>query len=259
MVNNDIYKFRVLLRFYMIPKLIHYCWFGSKEKPAFVIKCIDSWKKFLPDYKIIEWNESNFDISNTNKYVRDAYENKKWAFVTDYVRLKALVEYGGVYFDTDVEVFKSFDKLLNNKCFFGFESNDYICTAVIGCEKDNLFIKNFMDSYETRDFILPDGTLDILTTNVVIVTSMLLEKGMKPNGKQQELKDVTIFPQYYFSSNDIRNIFHKYNSEIYSYHHCQASWYNNYRDNSFWNRFRHYLIGKFRNMLGTDILISLKH
>ena len=110
----------------MIPKIIHYCWFGGNDKLESVMKCIESWKKYLPDYEIMEWNESNFNIKKANQYVREAYDNKKWAFVTDYVRLIALYENGGIYFDTDVEVFKSFDSLLSEKAFFGFESTIYV-------------------------------------------------------------------------------------------------------------------------------------
>ncbi len=242
----------------MIPKIIHYCWFGGKPKPDCVVKCISTWRDKLPDYEIKEWNESNFNLTESIGYVKEAYENKKWAFVTDYVRLKALYEFGGIYFDTDVEVFKSFDDLLDNKSFFGFESNDYLCTAVIACEKYHPFIKKFMESYDSRKFLLPDGTFDTATTNVIAVTHLLKKDGMKPNGSKQIVGDVTVFPQYYFSSNDLINVFHKYSKEIYSYHHCQATWYQNERSGKFWDLFRHYLIGKLRNIIGTDTLLSLK-
>lgn len=104
-----------------IPKVIHYCWFGHDPKPKLAEKCIKSWKKKCPDYKIIEWNEENFDISACPLYVRQAYEAKKWAFVTDYVRLKVVYEHGGIYLDTDVELKKNLDFLLNHKAYFGFE------------------------------------------------------------------------------------------------------------------------------------------
>lgn len=242
----------------MIPKLIHYCWFSGNPKPTSVQKCIDSWRKFLPDYQIIEWNEDNFNIKKSISYVKEAYSSKKWAFVTDYVRLKVLFEQGGIYFDTDVEVFKGFDDLLDNRCFLGFESNDYICTATIGCEPHNSFIKIFLESYDSRFFINADGSYDTATTNVVAITKLLLDSGLRRNGKQQQLKDVTIYPQHYFASNDFINIFHKYSSNIYSYHHCQASWYKSERDGSFKDLFRHYLIGKLRNTIGTDRLSALK-
>ena len=122
-----------------IPKIIHYCWFGKKEKPNIVKKCISSWKVILKDYEIIEWNEENFDISSNN-FVRQAYENGKFAFVSDYVRVYALYNYGGIYLDTDVEVFKNFDPLLNNESFWGFEEKNFIATSTIGAQKNNKFI-----------------------------------------------------------------------------------------------------------------------
>lgn len=211
----------------MIPKKIHYCWFGGNDKPDDVKMCIRSWKKYLPDYEIIEWNEHNFDINQSNQYVKEAYANKKWAFVSDYVRLSALYEYGGVYFDTDVEVFKSFDALLENKCFLGFESKDYVASAVIGCEPKHELISRFLNSYQNRSFVKQNGSFD-LTTNVVILTELLYQYGFKPNGKLQTINDgIVVFPQYYFASNDLINIFGKYYKHIWAYHHCLASWYEN--------------------------------
>ena len=123
----------------MIPKKIHYCWFGKGEKPKLVKDCIDSWKKNCHDYEIIEWNEDNFDI-NINAYVKEAYECKKYAFVTDFVRLFVLKKYGGVYMDTDVEVIKSLDGFLKHHAFSSFENNDYIPTGIMASEKNNKWI-----------------------------------------------------------------------------------------------------------------------
>ena len=125
----------------MIPKTLHYCWFGNGKKSELVQNCIQSWKKAMPDYTIIEWNESNSDIT-ANKYISEAYSANKWAFVSDYIRLRVLFEYGGIYLDTDVETLKSFDAFLNNEAFTGFESNDSIITAVIGAEKKQCVFKN---------------------------------------------------------------------------------------------------------------------
>ena len=112
----------------MIPRIIHYCWFGGKEKPADAKRCIDSWKKKCPNYEIIEWNEDNFNI-NKYPYAKFCYENKKWAFLSDFARLVVVSEYGGLYFDTDVEIVKSFDDLLKYDAFYGFENNENINTG----------------------------------------------------------------------------------------------------------------------------------
>ena len=119
----------------MIPKIIHYCWFGDKELPKLAKKCLASWKKYCPDYQIKCWNESNFDV-NSNQYVKEAYENKKYAFVTDYVRLYALYNFGGVYMDTDVEVIKNIDDFLNCKGFSSFESTNLVPTGILASEKE---------------------------------------------------------------------------------------------------------------------------
>lgn len=241
----------------MIPRIIHYCWFGGKDKPKEVVQCIESWKKYLPEYKIMEWNENNFDINEANRYVRGAYECKKWAFVSDYVRLLVLYHYGGVYFDTDVEVFQSFDTLLKNSCFMGFESRDYVASAVIGCEKGNKLIETFLLSYNSRSFYKSDGLIDT-TTNVVMLTRLLERKGLKKNGREQKIcDDVRVYPQKYFASNDFRNIFGKYRKGIYAYHHCLASWYDYERGNGKLLLVKHFLVGVLRNIVGTDLLNSI--
>jgi len=144
-----------------IPKVIHYCWFGGNEKSKLIKKCIDSWKKYCPDYEIKEWNESNFDIE-INNYVKEAYEAKKWAFVSDYARLWIVYNYGGIYLDTDVELIKSLDNLLNYKAYFGSEDGKLINTGLgFGAIKDNEFVKKIKDDYEYIHFIKDDGTYDI--------------------------------------------------------------------------------------------------
>ena len=112
----------------MIPRKIHYCWFGRGEKPRLAQKCIASWKKYCPDYEIIEWNEDNFDV-NRNAYTQMCYKEKKYAFLTDYLRLLIVEEHGGIYFDTDVEAVRSFDELLDNPAFFGFENDRFVNTG----------------------------------------------------------------------------------------------------------------------------------
>ena len=131
----------------MIPKKIHYCWFGGNAKPDSVQKCINSWKRFCPDYEIIEWNESNFDI-HCMPFVEQAIESKKYAFASDVARLMVVYENGGLYFDTDVEVVRNFDDLLENKAFLGFENNEYVASGLgFGSEADVEFFKRHIDAY----------------------------------------------------------------------------------------------------------------
>ncbi|MGE7663632.1 glycosyltransferase family 32 protein [Peribacillus sp. NPDC097197] len=206
-----------------IPKVIHYCWFGGKEKPEIVKKCMDSWSKHLSEYEIIEWNEDNFNL-NINTYVQEAYTTQKFAFVSDYVRVHTLYHMGGIYLDTDVEIFKPFDDLLHHDSFWGFEQENYIATSTIGAAKENELIKMFLDSYEKKSFIKEDGSLDQLT-NVAIVTKILEESGVKKNGKYQELKDTgTFYPQTYFSPYDYINCRKYITDETYAMHHFYKSW-----------------------------------
>ncbi|MDR6121896.1 mannosyltransferase OCH1-like enzyme [Bacillus sp. SLBN-46] len=206
-----------------IPKVIHYCWFGGKEKPKVVSKCIDSWEKNLPDYEIIEWNENNFNI-NLNSYVKEAYSAGKFAFVSDYVRVYALYHYGGIYLDTDVEVFKSFDDLLHHTSFWGFEQENYIATSTIGAEKGNKLIKAFLDTYKDNHFINTDGSKNILT-NVAIITKILRNIGLKTNGQFQEIEGMGAFyPQTYFSPYDYINCQTFITDKTYTIHYFYKSW-----------------------------------
>lgn len=242
-----------------IPKIIHYCWFGGKQKPADVEYCISTWRRHLPDYEIMEWNENNFDIGNACAYVREAYSRKKWAFVSDYVRLYALEAFGGIYLDTDVEVFRPLDEFLPCHMFMGFESNDYLTTAVIGCRPGMPVISHFRDSYTDRHFIRPDGSDNVESTNVVFLTRLMKARGLKQNGKKQMIDDVTIYPQWYFSPNDLINIFGKYRKRSYTYHHMNASWYDKKVSRNFLMRVRRYILGVARNTVGTDNLYKLRH
>ncbi|GLG91695.1 glycosyltransferase family 32 protein [Sellimonas catena] len=180
----------------MIPKIIHYCWFGKGKMPELANKCIESWKKKCPDYEIIEWNEENFDI-NCCPYVKEAYESKKFAFVTDYVRLYAMYTQGGIYMDTDVEVKKNLDIFLENEAFSGFESKTKIQTGIMAAQKELPLFKELLDYYKDRHFIDENGQQDT-TTNVVTITKILSSKGFIPNGKYQVVAGVTLYPQDYF-------------------------------------------------------------
>lgn len=206
-----------------IPKIIHYCWFGEKEKPEIVQKCIKSWKQYLSDYEFIEWNEQNFDVS-CNSYVREAYQARKFAFVSDYVRVYALYNQGGIYLDTDVEVFKPFDDLLHHESFWGFEQENYIATSTIGAKKGNQLIKLFLNSYNEKNFIKEDGSYNDLT-NVAIVTGLLKNIGLKMNGQIQEIKGHgTFYPQSYFSPFDYINCRKFITENTYTMHHFYKSW-----------------------------------
>ncbi|UXH42759.1 glycosyltransferase [Rossellomorea vietnamensis] len=206
-----------------IPSTIHYCWFGGKEKPEIVKRCLDSWGKHLQDYEIIEWNESNFNIDQ-NAYVKQAFDYGKYAFVSDYVRVYALYHNGGIYLDTDVEVFKSFDDLLHHESFWGFEQGNFIATSTIGATRENRLIKSFLDSYESRTFIKGDGSLDELT-NVATVTNILIDMGLKRDGNYQEIKGIGAFyPQSFFSPYDYINCRSLKNENTYAMHHFYKSW-----------------------------------
>lgn len=202
---------------------MHYCWFGKGEKPDIVERCIKSWKEKLIDYEIIEWNENNFDI-RSNKYVKEAYNSKKFAFVSDYVRVYALYNYGGIYLDTDVEVFKKFDDLLDNDSFWGYEQENYIATSTIGSKKGNKLIKDFLNSYKEREFIKEDGTFDDLT-NVAIITKILESYGLNRNGEYQKIHGIaTFYPQTYFSPYDYINCRKLITDKSYCMHHFYKSW-----------------------------------
>ncbi len=140
-----------------IPKIIHYCWFWWWKKSESMKKCINSWRKYCPDFEIKEWNESNFDISSKS-YTKIFYKKRKWAFVSDYVRIYALHNYWWVYFDTDIELFKNIDNLLSNEAFIGFQDRFSIWWAIIGSQKWNYILKDILDYYQTKKIriILPN-------------------------------------------------------------------------------------------------------
>lgn len=207
-----------------IPRKIHYCWFGGNPLSKLTVECINSWKRYCPDYEIIEWNEKNFDI-NSNLYVKQAYEAKKWAFVSDYVRLKVVYDYGGIYMDTDVEVVKNLDEFLNCEAFSGFESKNAIPTGIIGANKHHPWIEFLLSYYNNAKFIKEDGSFDT-TTNVKIISNMTQNKyGVILNNTKQILKDnIYIYPfDYFCAKNQITGKIEK-NQNTYTIHHFSGSW-----------------------------------
>lgn len=180
----------------MIPKIIHYCWFGRGEKPELAKKCIASWKKYCPDYELREWNEDTFDITS-NAFVKEAYDNKKYAFVSDYVRLYAIYNYGGIYMDTDVEVVRPLDEFLTHQAFSGFETPESIPTGIMACEKGFPLFGEYLEYYRDRHFVNADGSLDT-TTNGKIMTTITEKYGLKKDGTFQVIDGYAIYPREYF-------------------------------------------------------------
>lgn len=208
----------------MIPKTIHYCWFGGNPLPPLAKKCIKSWKKYCPDYEIIEWNEDNFDISSSPLYVRQAYEAKKWAFVTDYVRLYAMTRYGGVYMDTDVELVSSLNDFLIHEAFSGFEDDQNVQTGIMACEKNFKLFISFLDYYNDAVFVNADGSLNY-TTNVKVMTDACVKRGLLLNGKLQNVEGFVLYPKDYFCPVCYETGQLKKTMNTVAIHWFSASWY----------------------------------
>lgn len=206
-----------------ILKIIHYCWFGKKEKPDSVKKCIDSWKKFLPDYQLVEWNEDNFNIEKL-QYTKEAYVAKKYAFVSDVARIEALYQYGGIYMDTDVEVLKTFTPLLDARCILGMEEKGYVATSFMAFEKEHPLVKQFLNLYENISFLDKNGQI-ITGTNVAKLTNLLIEKGFVQENRYQELEEgIKIYPKEFFSPYDYINCHYNITENSYCVHHFAVSW-----------------------------------
>lgn len=209
----------------MIPKVIHYCWFGKNPKPKLFNKCLKSWKKYCPDYQIIEWNEDNYSIEDAPEYVKQAYENQKWAFVTDYVRLQVVYENGGIYLDTDVELVKPLDKLLENEAYFGLEDGKHVNTGLgFGAEKGFFLLRELMNDYQSISFVQEDGTFD-LTPCPQRNTSVFLKHGLIPNDDCQQIEGAVILPSDYLASRHWKTGEIIVSDNTISIHHAEASWY----------------------------------
>jgi hypothetical protein len=175
----------------LIPKIIHYIWVGGKEKPADIKRCMATWKKHLEGYKVIEWNESNFDIEQ-HPFVKAAYEAKKWAYVSDYIRAYAIYNYGGIYLDTDILLLDNFDDFLNHRAFVGFENPNYPFTAAFGAEKGHPLVKDMLDYYDELDTY----HFDFKNNNTISVSDILINKyGCKVGNMYQVLKEgIAVYP-----------------------------------------------------------------
>ena len=201
-------------------KIIHYCWFGKKPLPKMAKKCINSWKKFFPDYEIKEWNEENFDV-NTCDFVKQAYEKQKWAFVSDYARLYALYNYGGLYFDTDMEVTKKCEFLLEDDLFLGYEENKKIAAGVIGTKnKNNKYIKDLLDFYDSQNGFDEDNLFNYAIPKII---TNELSKYNKETVDNIDILDseIKIYPEDYFYP-----INYNYSKKIFTKNTCMIHYYN---------------------------------
>lgn len=225
----------------MIPKKIHYCWFGRNPKPKLAEKCIASWKKYCPGYEIIEWNEDNFDV-NMNGYTKMCYAQKKYAFLSDYVRLKVVAEQGGIYFDTDVEVIAPVDELLAEEAFYCFETPEYVASGLgFGSVAGGESILAMLREY---DFLLDgtQGTRGCPRLN----TAALAKLGLKPDGTKQRVADALILPGDYMNPFDPATGVIRKTENTLSVHWYSAAWL------SPWRRLRTRIMRPLHRIFGVD-------
>ncbi|MCL2697123.1 MAG: glycosyl transferase [Oscillospiraceae bacterium] len=209
----------------MIPKVIHYSWFGGNPLPDEYKKYIETWKKFCPDYDIIEWNESNYDVTK-NKYMHDAYKAGKWAFAADYTRLDVIYNHGGIYLDTDVELIKGLDSLLENEAFMGIENGKYVNPGLgFGAVKAHETIKKLRDCYLDITFVKDNGV-----TGPMHQTKYLLQYKLKPKSRKiQQVAGINIFPPEYFAPKSYTSLKTKITDNTYSIHHYSLSWFSGFQ------------------------------
>lgn len=205
-----------------IPQIIHYCWFGGNPMPELVEKCIASWKKYCPDYQFMRWDESNFDI-DSYCYTKEAYKEKKWAFVSDVARLHALVEYGGVYLDTDMELLKPLDDLMSNIGFCGFEGENAVNVAIVGCQKGDLLVEQLLALYKDQCFIREDNSYN-MTTIVDRLTELCKGLGLILDGSMQEINGFVFYPSEYFYPFNLGKERLTLTDNSYSIHYYEGSW-----------------------------------
>jgi hypothetical protein len=230
----------------MIPKKIHYCWFGGNPLPEKDKKCIESWKRLCPDYEIIRWDESNYDVSK-NQYMKEAYEARKWGFVPDYARLDIIYNEGGIYLDTDVELVKNVDVLLENNAFMGFEDGEHVSPGLcIAAVPYHPAIGKLMKIYDERKFMMPDGSLD-LTPSPIMNTDMLVQMGLQQNNKKQSVAGIMFFPKDYFCPKDYKTGKLIVTENTYGIHWFNASWQSPHRKRML----------KVRRVIGDELYFKL--
>lgn len=209
-----------------IPKVIHYIWLGTRDLDRTSLKCMETWKKYLPDYEVRRWGDAEcMEMIRANKYASQAYDAKKYAFVSDYIRVYVLYNYGGIYMDTDVQIFKNIDRFLNDDAFSSFEDANHIPTALMASAKGNEWMGMLLHDYDNREFINKDGKMDLMT-NVEAITNLSLKVGFVPNGKEQIFSSgVHIYTKDYFCPIDLidrrNDIFTK---NTYAAHLYNGSW-----------------------------------
>ena len=206
----------------MIPKIIHYIWFGGKPFPNKVLKCIESWHKYLPDYEFKLWNEETFDV-NSVEFTKQAYANKKWAFVSDYVRMYALNKFGGWYLDTDIEILRPIERFEDHRMVLGTD-HDGALTALMGSEPNHPYWTEVLAFYDSMNFVNEDGTFNI-TVNNTHLQGVLESYGYKFENKFQELKEgIVVYPDDYFHvANNEKGTIHKTNNS-YAIHWHTLLW-----------------------------------
>ena len=206
----------------MIPKIIHYCWFGGKEKPRLMQKCVASWRRFAPDFQLIEWNEGNFDV-DAAPFTRDAYADGNYAFVSDYARAKALQAMGGVYLDTDMELLRPLDEFLGWKLFAGFEPGDFVACGIIGSVPGHALWEAYLRHYDGANYWNADGSR-FCASNVPMFTSLLEQRGLARDGSYQCLDGIAAYPPAVFYPLDYRTGRLRVTPETAAIHHYAASW-----------------------------------
>lgn len=239
----------------MIPKVIHYCWFGGSPLPDLAQKCIASWKQFLPDYEIKEWNENNYDVRKI-PYISQAYDAKKYAFVSDYARFDILYHHGGIYFDTDVEVIKPMNDILEKGAFMGLESLGNIASGLgVGAEGGETILLEILGSYRKSSFVDESGLQDP-TTVVKRVSDIFRKHGYVDSKEVQMVEKFTIYPTEYFCPKSIATGLIQITRNTYTIHHYDGSWINNERKEL--RKVRDFIFSKYGVNFFSKRLLNMK-